>query len=305
MSTSEADAPPRISLSSAQQSLISILTPFRFHTVSLPFPSGASAPPVTFLEPYLPLSLPPTSPFPLVLTPTRLSHDVPSKVSALNHPAVAFSLVGPPYPYTVDLARDWNAARKAQAEEYFARVGELAARALEAHEGDVEAAAEAVKGAGELPRGWLPDGLPFTDLRRQDTGEWVGDLSTMRWTFEDVADDEERERLHKENLAREVGDPELAWSFGFFLSPTFHGKGLMHLALSAMFGTFLRSFLRCERIHGAAMAHNVASIRTQEKNGLVKYNSWVREVAESRGGGTVEVAVLKWEKEPLSSSSPA
>ncbi|GAA5835627.1 hypothetical protein JCM11251_002981 [Rhodosporidiobolus azoricus] len=314
--SNSSDEPPCITLFQPQQDLIALLTPFRFHDVPLPSSQSISASHCahttatttisspTFLEPYLPLSLPPLSPFPLILTPTRSAPDFPPRLFTLNHPKVAFSLVGPPYPYTEELARDFSEGKKRGTEEYFGKLGGLAQKALDAAAGSVEVASKRVleEGEGKIPDEWLPDGLPFSDLRNQETGDWVGDLSTMRWNFEDVADQEERERLRKDNLARKPGDPELAWSFGFFLSPNYHGQGLMHLALSSMFDAFLRSFLRCERIHGAAMAHNVASIRTQEKNGLVRYNTWTREVAETRGGGTVDVAVLRWEKKPEASA---
>lgn len=60
--------------------------------------------------------------------------------------------------------------------------------------------------------------------------------------------------------------------------------------------SYFKSFLRCTRIHGAAFESNVASLKAQERNGLVRYNTWTRKISEARGGGEAVVVVLKWEK---------
>ncbi|GAA5857534.1 hypothetical protein JCM8547_009326 [Rhodosporidiobolus lusitaniae] len=292
------DAYYHIALTPAQQSLISSVTPFRFRPISSPSSSPSTADPV-LIEPFLPLPLPSSPRLPstlsLILTPPRPS-DLPAQLSCLNDPRVGLSLVGPPYPYTEEHGREFGRTKAGGAEEYFGRVGGLAQALLDGGEGRVEEFVKSVKEGKELPREWLPNGCPVNAIRREDTDEWVGDLGTMRWLYEDVEDAQERERLAKENLAREVGDPELAWSFGFFLHPTYHSLGLMSPCLSTLLKTVFMSFLRCHQIHGAAFADNHASLRTQEKNGLVKYGRWVRDVAEARGGGRKEVVVLKWEK---------
>ncbi|GAA6002462.1 hypothetical protein JCM10207_001134 [Rhodosporidiobolus poonsookiae] len=282
-------APPApfytLDLSPPQQALIAHLTPFRFHLVP---DTGA-------LEPYLPLASPPAVPYPLILTPPRPT-DVPRAVETLNHPAVAFNLVGPPYPYTTEIALEYATMRGKTTETYFASLAERTAALLSsnANSDPAAAAAAAELSATALPRDWLPDGCPMNNIRRADTGEWVGDMGVTRWRFEDVRADEERERLCRENDAKVAGDPETAWSFGFFLNPTYHGQRLMSPCLSALV-TYLSTFLRSEHIHGAAFADNVPSVRTQERNGFVRYGSWVREIAEKRGGGKKEVVVLKWE----------
>ncbi|BGP16049.1 hypothetical protein JCM10213_006815 [Rhodosporidiobolus nylandii] len=268
-----------LSLTPSQQALLSRLTPFRFRPA--PSSTGSSA---SLVEPFLPLRSP--SDLPLILTPPRPS-DIPRQVECLNHPAVAFCLVGPPYPYAAEHAREWGATKGRDLEEYFFRLLEK-----------LEAQGKAVEQLPTVPYedGWRyrPDGCPCNSIRRADTGEWVGDLGTFRWVFEDVQDPEERERLAKENLARVAGDEELRWSFGFFLHPSYGGRGLM-TGLLASHVSYLRGFLRTKHIHGAAFSDNIPSLRTQEKNGFVRYAAWTRQISEARGGGTKEVAVLKWQ----------
>ncbi|GAA6027347.1 hypothetical protein JCM8097_002614 [Rhodosporidiobolus ruineniae] len=290
MSAALPDAFYHLSLTPTQIQLLESLTPFRFRRV--PCTSSPSSEP--FLEPSLPLAAPPDVPYALLLTPFRPT-DVPAQVAVLNHPAVAFNLVGPPYPYRAEHAVERFTAFGAETSRYWARVGELAAKALEEH-GSVEAAVEALS-REELPTEWLPSPEAIgSTIRRADTDEMVGDMGVCRWNSEDERDDEKRRKLVEENEKREVGDKDLVWSFGFFLAPSYHGQRLMSPLLHGLFSNLLKPFLRAEKICGAAFASNAGSLRTQEKNGLRRFGSWTREISEARGGGTTEVVVLKWEK---------
>lgn len=201
-----------LSLTAPQATLLNLLTPFRFR----PAPGHTSISPSTPspVEPYLPLSAPPATPFALILTPARPS-DIPRQLSCLNDPRVGLSLVGPPYPYAESDARLFGQGKGAETTEYFPELLKAAEELVERYgeEGAVERKEELPR-----PRG----GCPFGTIRREENDEWVGDLGVMRWTFEDVEGEEERDRLAKENAEKTAGDPSLAWSFGvrrFSFSP--------------------------------------------------------------------------------------
>ncbi|BGP24526.1 hypothetical protein JCM10295v2_003444 [Rhodotorula toruloides] len=265
-----------LTLTPAQCDVISSYTPFRFRTVAI-----ADAKPGhrdSLLEPYFPLPTHTNSP-PLMVTPYRPT-DIPSVMRTLNDPQVAYQLVGPPYPYSETDAHGWSEMRRIEAEKVFNEVlGPKAEQALK----------------GEKVDNWVVGDWPLGNVRRADTGEWVGDFGLCRWAFEDVPDADERKKLIDENAAKEAGDPTLAWSYGFFLDPTYHGKGLMaHLLRSLVEGYYV-PYLRAKRIYGAAFATNPASLKTQERCGFVRKSSFTEDVIASRGGGKKEVITLEWQ----------
>ncbi|BGO94017.1 hypothetical protein NBRC10512_003650 [Rhodotorula toruloides] len=272
--------PPRaqylsLTLTPAQCETISSHTPFRFHTV--PITGAEPGQPDSFLEPYFPLPPHPTSP-PLIVTPYRPT-DIPSVMRTLNDPQVAYQLVGPPYPYTDNDAHGWSELRRRETEKVFNEVlGPKAEQALRGEEVD----------------NWVVGDWALGNVRRAD-GEWVGDFGLCRWAFEDVPDAEERKKLVDENAAKEAGDPMLAWSYGFFLDPTYHGKGIMAHVLRSLIEGYYVPYLRAERIYGAAFATNPASLKTQERCGFVRKSSFEEDVIPNRGGGKKTVVTLQWQ----------
>ena len=186
--SSSSDSP--LSLSPASQSHISQLTPFRFHT-----PSSTE-----FLEPYLPLPSS-TLPFPLILTPPR-SSDTPRKLAVLNDPVVTKELTGPPFPYLEEHEVGWSEGKWKDTKEVF-----------EGWEKTIIMTHQENKREGEVALEKPRMGLPFQCIRKED-GEWIGEIGVIRHAFLAVEDVVEREKLQKENNAREVGDKELVWCFG-------------------------------------------------------------------------------------------
>ncbi|GAA5981659.1 hypothetical protein JCM10908_004554 [Rhodotorula pacifica] len=283
----------RLDLTDEQCALISAHTPYRFHTIQIPSETASSAETTAvgksstelLLEPYLPLPFTNTTATPLILTPQRPT-DVPRIVEALTDPAVGMQLIGPPWPFKAEDAHSWGEFLRAQAEEVF--------RDLRRRADAVLADPNAEKGpvAGRWP---IP--APRThSLRRADTGEWAGDFGVNRWKFEDVVDEKERKRLIDENEAKEVFDPTVIWSYGFYLHPDLHGKGLMSLVLQSMLTTYFDDYLGANEVRGAAFASNPASLKTQERCGLMRYSSFMEDVSEGRGGGQKEVITLRRER---------
>lgn len=67
----------------------------------------------------------------------------------------------------------------------------------------------------------------------------------------------------------------------------------MALVLQSMLDNYFDGFLGADEIRGGAYATNFASIRTQEKCGLVRYATHMVEVNEGRGGGLREEVILR------------
>ncbi|GAA5860104.1 hypothetical protein JCM1840_001887 [Sporobolomyces johnsonii] len=242
-----------------------------------------------YLEPYLPI---PHPALPLILTPPRPSTDYDRQVSTLNDPKIARNLVGPPYPYSREMAEAWGAVRLTDTESVFRALGEDADRQeREQHVVVGIGTDEQAEGKWEPKR---PNGLPFASLRREDTGEWIGEIAVQRWQFREVDDPDERERLVSENEAKEAGDETIVWSFGYYLHPSYHAQSIASSALHAVLNSYLIPFLGARHIRATAFADNLASLRVQEKQGLKKLGVFRHDISESRGGGTTEEVVMEW-----------
>ncbi|GAA6061223.1 hypothetical protein JCM10212_002682 [Sporobolomyces blumeae] len=279
-----------LTLTDRHRESISRLTPYKFHDA----PDGS-------IEPYLELHTPAAATavrllpsFPLILTPLRAS-DFPAQTECLNDDRVAFQLVGPPYPYSNELARGWAETKWRDTRTVFERW----AREIDEYD-DARARRGSEQARGDdlktLSKPLV--GVPFGTIRRGDTGEWLGDLGTSTWDYRDVEDLDERETRVKENDARQVGDVDKVWSFGYYLAPSYHSQGIMSLCLSSLLQTYLVPYLDAQTIRSSAFADNVASIRVQENAGRLRRTGetfWCQ-VSESRGGGRREEVVLEWKK---------
>ena len=139
-------------------------------------------------EPFLRLD-PPYSH--LVLTPLRHS-DAHALISHLNNYNIARTLNGPPYPYL-----------ETDAEWFLGNQIPLSDAVLE-----------------RLRQGSDPNGVPVRVLR--DTSQhsvadaaMIGDCNVDKNGFAfEVADEQKRERLAKENEARNAGDPDIVYCVG-------------------------------------------------------------------------------------------
>ncbi|KAG8898084.1 hypothetical protein FRC01_011039 [Tulasnella sp. 417] len=215
-------------------------------------------------EPYLPFP----APFgPRIrLTPPRLSDpdappasqsrkvedDVAALVKNHNLPEIYMFLTGPPRPYTEEYAKEWLKKRKA---ESLALTGEM---------NDREASSDnntnlALSGCPvRVIRERLEDG---TDL-------FLGDCFLARSHFPEIADLKERERRTEENYAYEKGDPRIIYSFGMFLSPSAHGRGIMSAAVQTLIEQWAVPLMAARQFEVAAMSHNVGSQKVFLKNGF-------------------------------------
>ncbi|KAK4704555.1 hypothetical protein P7C70_g1661, partial [Phenoliferia sp. Uapishka_3] len=209
----------------------------------------------------------------LRLTPPRQS-DASALVSTLNSPLVYKSLRSPPYPYLPHHAT--------------------------AVIGMGMKAAQALIDQWERNDWSTPEGCPLNTIRAmRDDGEevWVGALGVRRWPFDEVVDPVEKEEKVREMMARKAEDPEVVWTVGFYIDPTFNGRGVMTQVLRTLIDSYMIPALHATKIRATVYVGNIASRRVFEKNGFeLVGTAWVNE-GESRGGKMREEWWFEWSRE--------
>ncbi|KAF8166547.1 hypothetical protein K438DRAFT_1774990 [Mycena galopus ATCC 62051] len=179
----------------------------------------------TTREPFLRLPAPFSN---YIITPPRMS-DVAQSVEIMNDPFV-FKWMGRSTPYTADNAEAWLTKVKAQA----------------------NAAAEELRGVSEPHP---VSGCPVRHIREEQadgTDLFIGDVGLARSSWSEVLDAEERARLVAENNARPAGDPEIVWHVGYYLAPSYNGRGLMTAAVNTIVMQFGIPWMKTTRIRTSA-----------------------------------------------------
>ncbi|KAG9020557.1 hypothetical protein FS837_008099 [Tulasnella sp. UAMH 9824] len=126
-------------------------------------------------------------------------------------------------------------------------------------------------GANTPTASFVLSGCPVRVIReRLDDGTdvFLGDCFLARSHFPEIADLKERERTTEENYAYEKGDPRIVYSFGMFLSPSAHGRGIMSAAVQTLIEQWAVPVMAAKQFEVAAMSHNVGSQKVFLKNGF-------------------------------------
>ncbi|KAJ6580928.1 acyl-CoA N-acyltransferase [Mycena capillaripes] len=133
--------------------------------------------------------------------------------------------------------------------------------------------------------GWLTKVKVETDAtchireeRPDGTDLFIGDVGLVRSSWTEVLDVEERIRLVAENNARVAGDPEIAWHVGYYLAPSYHGRGLMTAAVKTIITQFGIPWMKTKRIRSSAFLGNHGSLGVLQKNGFVVVDTLVNHV---------------------------
>lgn len=146
-------------------------------------------------EPFIRLASPHDN---LILTPPRPS-DADAVHAMMTDPKVYKTLEGPPFPYLESHATSWLDMVTSQSAD--------AMRELQA--------AEAAERADGMQR--LVGSCPvhyIREVRADGSDVLLGDIAVHRCQYPDVQNPAEKARLTRENAARELGDPDLAWCIG-------------------------------------------------------------------------------------------
>ncbi|KAF8445718.1 acyl-CoA N-acyltransferase [Boletus edulis BED1] len=199
-------------------------------------------------EPFLRLPSPNDN---IILTPPR-ANDVKCLAPIINDPRVSVWLEGPPIPYRDEHAEEWLAQIIKQGEDIL----------TELREEDRLNPDGQLKLVGGCPvrhiREVLPDGRDI----------YIGDIGLHRALMEEVLDPDERKKAVATNNEKAVGDPSTVWSFGDYLAPSHHGRGIMSAAMGTIINQWAipRMGVRC--MVGYTFSANEGSKRVFEKNGF-------------------------------------
>ncbi|KAI6120713.1 hypothetical protein EDD16DRAFT_1575003 [Pisolithus croceorrhizus] len=188
----------------------------------------------------------------IIVTPPRLS-DAPYFAPILNDPRVGRWLEGPPIPYTDEHAAEWIEIITEQSQTILDK--------LKAE--DTTRPGMALK---------LVDGCPVRHIREvlpDGTDVYVGDIDIRRGPFEEILDSEERRKQVEINESKALGDPSIVWTFGDYIAPSHHGRGIMSAAMRLILYSWAvpRMGVRC--MSGYAFVGNIGSVRVFEKSGFV------------------------------------
>lgn len=139
-------------------------------------------------EPFLRLPAPHNN---IIITAPRLE-DASPIVPVLNDPKVCKYLLGPPHPYLQEHADSFQGLIKSEADLL---INEISSK----------------------DPGAIVGGCPVRTLREvqpDGTELFLGDIAVRRHDWAELDDERERTALKEENMARDVGDPNILWAFG-------------------------------------------------------------------------------------------
>ncbi|KAF9229044.1 hypothetical protein BS17DRAFT_688481 [Gyrodon lividus] len=188
----------------------------------------------------------------IILTPPRLS-DEKCLAPIINDPRVSAWLEGPPIPYRDEYAPEWIALIKGQSEGILEELKEE----------------ERLNPDGPLK---LVGGCPVRHIREvlpDGTDVYLGDIGINRAQLEEVLDPEERKRAVEENNSKPVGDPSIVWTFGDYLAPSHHGRGIMTAAMTTILNGWAIPRMGVRIMTGYTFSENKGSQRVFEKSGFV------------------------------------
>jgi len=223
-------------------------------------------------EPYLQLPSPHAH---IILTPPR-DADADAIPPIMNDPAVYLNVLSPPYPYLREHAVEWVGLMKPRSDEVMS---------------------ELLSFGGDHTK--LVDGCPVNSIRdvKEDGSDvFIGDITVFRDRYFHIEDAEEKAGLIAENNARPLGDPELVWTFGDYLAPSHHSRGIMTAAVRTLIAYWLVPRMGAKQIRVTARVGNGASVRVFEKCGftLAQTTRPFVVMPESKGGEVLASHVLEW-----------
>ncbi|KIJ65050.1 hypothetical protein HYDPIDRAFT_88753 [Hydnomerulius pinastri MD-312] len=200
-------------------------------------------------EPFLRLPAPNDN---IILTPPRLT-DGKYLGPIINDPQVSVWLEGPPIPYLDEYAPGWLELIKGQSDAIIAELKEE----------------ERLNPDGPLK---LVGGCPVRHIREvlpDGTDIYLGDIGINRAQLEEVFEPEERRQALEVNNSKAIGDPSIIWTFGDYLAPSHHRRGIMTAAMSTILNSWAIPRMGVRFMTGYTFSGNQGSRRVFEKSGFV------------------------------------
>ncbi|KAF5352386.1 hypothetical protein D9756_005806 [Leucocoprinus leucothites] len=193
----------------------------------------------------------------IVITPPRES-DIPCVIPHLNDERVHIWLGGPPYPYTTEHARNWITRIKNECD--------LGLKDLNDALKDATTTKPLV--LSHLPVRFL------RELQEDGTDVYLGDIGLTRCPQVEVLDNPELDS--EANSSLPAGHPSIVWTFGDWLVPSHHRRGIMSDAVDTVIHDLAKPLLGATHFTAMVFSGNEGSNKVFLKNGF----TLVRHIAD-------------------------
>ncbi|CAE6378706.1 unnamed protein product [Rhizoctonia solani] len=224
-------------------------------------------------EPFIALPAPYSS---IRLTPPRLD-DADEILPIMNNPEVIMNFATPPYPYLREHCDGWLQDRVRDYETAMVHMSNV-----------------------DSDLGFL-DSLPLRHIREigpDGTETFLGDIGLIReYAFCEIKDQEARAARVNTNMNLPPGDPDIVWTFGDYLRPTHHGRGIMTAVIKTVIDLWAVPHMNAHKFYAAAFPENVGSQKVFLKNGfeIVEQVIGAVQFPESKGGHIKDSIILRRE----------
>ncbi|KAJ5341305.1 hypothetical protein N7541_010429 [Penicillium brevicompactum] len=248
-------------------------------------------------EPYLQLPEPRAN---IIITPYR-EHQIQETAlvmtEILNDAKVYSWLQGPPYPFLPEHGEDWI---KMKIQENKAVVSALQ------QEFESKNQQQSGESSDQTDR-QIFDKCPFLCIRQveerdprsgaplQDT--LIGEVAIMRYPFHEIRRNSwELALVQDHNNRLPPGHNNIVWSIGNYLSPSYHGRGIMSRAVAAVIRDWAVPRMNTRHFRGSFFAGNVGSRKVFERNNFEEvgtFKDWSPE-RPNKNQGKMSLVVMEW-----------
>ncbi|CAE6536340.1 unnamed protein product [Rhizoctonia solani] len=221
-------------------------------------------------EPFINLPAPHSN---IRLTPPRLE-DANNILAIMNDPEMIMNFATPPYPYLREHCDGWLRDRIRDYESTMSHITNVDADVgfLDLHP------LRHIREVG-------PDGIET----------FLGDVGLIRENgFYEIRDEEARVAKARINTNLSIGDPNIVWTFGDYLRPSHHGRGIMTAAVKMVINSWAIPHMNAHKFLAATFPENVGSQKVFLKNGfqIVERIIGAVQFPESKGGHIKDSMVL-------------
>ncbi|CAE6433868.1 unnamed protein product [Rhizoctonia solani] len=231
-------------------------------------------------EPFIALPSPYSN---IRLTPPRVD-DAGEILAIMNNLEMVMNFAGPPYPYLQGHCDEWLRDRIREYDSAMVRM------------------ASTNDDAGFL------DLFPLRHIR--EVGEdgverFLGEVSLTREDgFCEIRDEGARIAKANMNISLAPGDLDIVWTFGDYLQPTHHGRGIMTAAVKTVIESWAIPHMNAYKFWAATFPENVGSQKVFLKNGfqIVDRVVGAAQFPQSKGG-YIRDSVIFHRNIPISASS--
>ncbi|KAF8665293.1 hypothetical protein AX16_000314 [Volvariella volvacea WC 439] len=198
-------------------------------------------------------------------------------------PEVAHWVSSPPFPYLLEHAEAWLTHAKADSDRILSLLDQ----------------------AKDSENLFYADGCPVRTIRevKEDGTEIIlGDVGLMRCPYGEIMGPDgevswDKKQLREgENNRLGAGDPGIVWSFGYYLDPSHHRRGIMSDAVATVLNDWAIPRMNVHHILVNVFEGNDGSMRTLQKNGFA-HTRTIPEHIERRGVKRT-IHVLEWSISP-------